>query len=83
MTATVKDLLDKVLRLKAEEQLDFLDALNLHVAALHLDKDFPIPKWHEDVIQGRLANLERNPDNGTPAEDVYAELLARLQPIRP
>jgi hypothetical protein len=35
----------------------------------------PVPDWHREILDERLADLEANPDAGRPWEEVNADLL--------
>ncbi|MCC7492525.1 MAG: addiction module protein [Fimbriimonadaceae bacterium] len=46
--------------------------------ALGLDDEAAggIPEWHRQILEERLAELERDDDQGEPADEVFAELRA-------
>jgi hypothetical protein len=35
----------------------------------------PVPEWHREILDERLADLEARPDAGRPWDDVKADLL--------
>ena len=35
----------------------------------------PVPDWHREILDERLADLEANPDAGRPWEEVRADLF--------
>ena len=61
--------------LEIGEQVDYVQALWDRIAAK--DDRVPVPDWHREVLDERLADFEANPDDGRPWEDVKADLLKR------
>jgi putative addiction module component (TIGR02574 family) len=41
------------------------------------DEDFPIPEWHREELDRRLAEADAAPEAGIPWEQVRAELRGR------
>ena len=41
------------------------------------DEDFPIPEWHREELERRLAEADAAPEAGIPWEQVRAELRGR------
>lgn len=58
--------------LSVDEQIDYVQVLWDHIAA-NLDA-VPIPDWHQAVLDERLADLDRNPDEGTSWDAFRLEL---------
>jgi putative addiction module component (TIGR02574 family) len=61
--------------LEIGEQIDYVQALWDRIAAK--DDRVPVPDWHREVVDERLADLEANPEDSRPWEDVKADLLKR------
>jgi putative addiction module component (TIGR02574 family) len=61
--------------LEVGEQIDYVQALWDQIAAK--GDRVPVPDWHRDVLDERLADLEANPEDGRPWADVRADLLKR------
>jgi putative addiction module component (TIGR02574 family) len=61
--------------LTAEEQIEYVQSLWDWIAA-H-EAEVPVPEWHRDVLDERLADLEADPEGGRPWEEVEADLLRR------
>ncbi|CAN5811497.1 hypothetical protein BH24ACI5_BH24ACI5_00860 [soil metagenome] len=59
--------------LEIGEQIDYVQALRDRIAAK--DDRVPVPDWHREVLDERLADLEANPEASRPWEDVKADLL--------
>ena len=66
--------------LPVEEQIDYVQALWDRIAAT--PDRVPIPDWHKAILDERLADLEANPDDAVPWEQVRDELRARLRRVR-
>jgi putative addiction module component (TIGR02574 family) len=41
------------------------------------DEDFPIPEWHKQELERRLADADAAPEAGIPWEQVRADLRGR------
>ena len=63
--------------LSIEEQLDYVQTLWDRIAA-HPDA-IPIPDWHRQVLNDRLAAYRNNPTEGRSWDDVRDELLQQLR----
>ncbi|CAN5463409.1 hypothetical protein BH23ACI1_BH23ACI1_16470 [soil metagenome] len=61
--------------LEIGEQIDYVQALWDRIAAR--DDRVPVPDWHREVLDERLADLEANPEASRPWEDVKSDLLKR------
>ena len=59
--------------LNIDEQIDYVQALWDRIAAK--EDRVPVPDWHREILDERLADLEANPDAGRPWEEVRADLL--------
>jgi putative addiction module component (TIGR02574 family) len=59
--------------LEIGKQIDYVQALWDRIAAK--DDRVPVPDWHREVLDERLADLEANPEASRPWEDVKADLL--------
>jgi hypothetical protein len=68
---------------KPDQTDDFRDEPDLdqtegEVPGQNTETDEPfieIPVWQREILNERLADLERNPDDGQPWDEVRAELL--------
>jgi putative addiction module component (TIGR02574 family) len=72
-----KNLLESVIALPIEERLELLDRLSESVrndAAVS-----PLSDEHRQILDQRLADYERDPDEGLPWEQVKAQILARVR----
>jgi len=58
--------------LTVEDQIDYVQAL-WDVIAAHPEK-VPIPAWHREILDERLAEYARDSNEGIPWEDFRAEL---------
>jgi putative addiction module component (TIGR02574 family) len=59
--------------LNINEQIEYVQALWDRIAAK--EDRVPVPGWHREILDERLADLQANPDAGRPWEDVRAELV--------
>ena len=59
--------------LNIDEQIEYVQALWDRIAAK--EDRVPVPDWHREILDERLADLEANPDAGRPWEEVRADLL--------
>ena len=66
--------------LPVEEQIDYVQALWDRIAAT--PDRVPVPDWHKAILDERLADLEANPDDSVPWEQVRDELRAKLRRVR-
>jgi putative addiction module component (TIGR02574 family) len=64
---------DEIFELSTEERLHLIetlwDSLPPH--------DVPVPDWHKEILEERLEDHRRNPDDSVSWEDVKKELLPR------
>jgi putative addiction module component (TIGR02574 family) len=63
--------------LPVDEQIDYVQAL-WDVIAAHPEQ-VPVPEWHREILDERLAEYERNPNEGVPWEEFRAELQAEAK----
>ncbi len=59
--------------LNIDEQIEYVHALWDRIAAK--EDVVPVPDWHREILDERLADLDANPDAGRPWEEVKADLL--------
>lgn len=59
--------------LNIDEQIEYVHALWDRIAAK--EDAVPVPDWHREILDERLADLDANPDAGRPWEEVKADLL--------
>lgn len=59
--------------LSAEEKLDYVLALWDRITST--EPEIPVPEWHREVVEERLAEHEANPDDGEDWKVLRAELL--------
>ena len=59
--------------LNIDEQIEYVQALWDRIAAK--EDQVPVPNWHREILDERLADLQSNPDAGRPWEEVKADLL--------
>ena len=62
--------------LSVEEQIDYLQSLWERIAAQ--PEQVPVPNWHREVLDQRLAALNKNPDEGKNWDDFDRELTVEL-----
>ena len=60
--------------LTVDEQIDYVQALWDHIAAK--PETVPIPEWHRAVLDERLADVERDPNEGMSWDLFRAELAS-------
>ena len=63
--------------LPVEEQIDYVQAL-WDVIAAH-PGEVPVPGWHREILDERLAEYEAHPDEGVSWEEFRAELRAEAK----
>jgi putative addiction module component (TIGR02574 family) len=68
---TKSELQEQALRLPPEERAELLEALQASLL------DAPLPEWHREVLDERLADHERDPGAAIPWEDVKDSLRRR------
>lgn len=59
--------------LNINEQIEYVQALWDRIAAK--EDRVPVPDWHREILDERLADLQANPNAGRPWEEVRAELV--------
>ncbi len=59
--------------LNIEEQIDYVQALWDRIAAN--EDRVPVPGWHREILDERLADLQAHPNTSRPWEAVRADLL--------
>jgi putative addiction module component (TIGR02574 family) len=59
--------------MSVEDKIDYVQALWDRIAAN--ESQVPIPDWHREVLEERLADYQANRDQGRPWEEVEADLL--------
>lgn len=62
--------------LPVEDRIEYVQALWDRIAAS--PEDVPVPSWHVEVLDERLDDLEANPDDSAPWEEVRAGLRTGL-----
>jgi putative addiction module component (TIGR02574 family) len=62
--------------LSIEEQIDYVQSLGGHIAAD--PSRVPVPPWHLDLLDERLAEYRADPDQSAPWEQVRDSLLTQL-----
>jgi len=66
--------------LSVEGKLDYVQLLWDRIAAK--PDEIPVPDWHRQFLDERLAAYEASPQEGRPWEEVREELLRRLHDRR-
>ena len=64
--------------LSVEEQIDYVQAL-WSVIAAKPDK-VAVPEWHRQILDERLVDSQRDPDEGAPWEEFRTQLLGETAP---
>jgi putative addiction module component (TIGR02574 family) len=59
--------------LNVDEQIEYVQALWDRIAAK--EDAVPVPDWHREIFDERLANLDADPDASRPWDEVKADLL--------
>lgn len=59
--------------LNVDEQIEYVQALWDRIAAK--EDRVPVPDWHREILDERLADLETNPNASRPWDQVRADLL--------
>jgi putative addiction module component (TIGR02574 family) len=62
--------------LPVDQQIDYVQTLWDRIAAR--EDQIPVPAWHREILDVRLAEYEADPDAGRPWEQVEADLRERL-----
>ena len=62
--------------LSPEEKIEYVQALWDHISA-DIEK-VPLAKWQEQLLDERLADLEKNPGDGVPWSEVRSGILRKL-----
>jgi putative addiction module component (TIGR02574 family) len=66
-------ILDKLLELSAQERLELAEAL-WHSLADEAPDQVPIPDWHRELLDERLAAMDSSGEKGEPWEQVLANI---------
>lgn len=61
--------------MSVEEKIEYVQALWDRIAAD--ESQVPVPDWHREVLDERLADYEVHPERGRPWEEVEADILKR------
>ena len=68
---------DELRQLSVEDRLQLIEDV---WASLEADEDtIEVPEWHKQILDERLAEFERHPDEGQSWDEVKADILARLR----
>ena len=62
--------------LSVQDQLDYIESLWDRIAAN--PEQVPLPDWHRQVLDERLAAHETNPIEGKPWDEVREEMRTKL-----
>jgi putative addiction module component (TIGR02574 family) len=62
--------------LPVDQQIDYVQTLWDRIAAN--EDRVPVPAWHREILEERLAEHEADPDAGRPWEQVEIDLRKRL-----
>jgi putative addiction module component (TIGR02574 family) len=62
--------------LPVEEQIDYVQSLWERIAAK--PEEAPVPEWHREVLEERLAARETNPEPATPWVEVREKIRSKL-----
>ena len=62
--------------LPVDQQIDYVQALWERIAAR--ESQAPVPSWHREILDARLAEYEGDPEGGRPWEQVETHLRKRL-----
>jgi putative addiction module component (TIGR02574 family) len=62
--------------LPVEDQIDYVQRLWDRIAAN--PDEVPVPEWHRQVLDERLAAHEANPERARPWEEVRDEIRSKL-----
>jgi putative addiction module component (TIGR02574 family) len=62
--------------LPVEEKIDYVQALWDRIAVR--EDGVPVPDWHREILEQRLAAFEANPQEGRTWEEVETDLLKQL-----
>ncbi len=77
MNDRIDRLTEEARRLTAEERVELLDRL---WDLIPVDTDvLPVPAWHRDELDRRIAEYAANPENVVLWEDVKARILDRTR----
>jgi putative addiction module component (TIGR02574 family) len=68
------ELLDEAKRLSVSERIELVEAIWDTVAEDANLEQLPIPSWHREELDRRLADLESDPHAGSPWADVRKRL---------
>jgi putative addiction module component (TIGR02574 family) len=61
--------------MSVEDKIDYVQALWDRIAAD--ESKVPVPDWHREIVNERLADYQANPKQGRSWEEVEADLLKR------
>ncbi|MEW6348619.1 MAG: addiction module protein [Thermodesulfobacteriota bacterium] len=63
--------------LSIDERLDYVQSLWDRIAAK--PEEIPVPDWHKEILEERLADLRAHPDKGRPWKEVREGLRRKLR----
>jgi putative addiction module component (TIGR02574 family) len=66
---------EELLALSVADKLDLIELLWDSLSADQKD-NLPVPDWHREELDWRLDQLEKNPDDSIPWEDVKRRLTS-------
>jgi putative addiction module component (TIGR02574 family) len=72
-----KEDVDKLLKLPAEERLEIAQALWDSVEPEDEVRFLSLPDWQRLILEERLADLDRHPDDEQPWDEIKEELWPR------
>jgi putative addiction module component (TIGR02574 family) len=72
-----KEDVDKLLKLPAEERLEIAQALWDSVEPEDEVRFLALPDWQRPILEERLADLDRHPDDEQPWDEIKEELWPR------
>jgi putative addiction module component (TIGR02574 family) len=63
--------------MSVEEKIDYVQSLWDRITVD--ESQVPVPNWHRELLNERLADYRANPNEGRPWEEVEADLLKHRQ----
>jgi putative addiction module component (TIGR02574 family) len=68
---------DQLRELSVPERMELLD--DVWASLIEQPDRVPVPEWHRQILDERIAAHERDPDAARPWDDVKSEIMSNLR----
>ena len=76
MSSTIPEIPEEFKALSTDERIAYVQALWDFIA--QSPEEIPVPDWHKEILEERLAEFRENPREGLTWEEVKKRILGKL-----